>query len=320
MAFEEFNKNGWIPDEKGVQKLTVQQDHYAQTIQEVEKLCNDDDDSDRFWFQQFGKAFPNLVRNGQVTALNQGNVGSCVGNADARMKTVVGVLDVMVRKQAEKIFDAHISAEYAYAIGREVSGQLGSWDGSTNSWVIKGATEVGSVLMIDYPGIVNLSTYSASRCSEWARRGTPQELRPKAEKFQTLKYYRVRNAQEWWSMLGAGYAINLCSSWGGSGSRDADGVMAKRGSWGHSMCSYWRKKHARRGRLFGVQNSWGDSWASGPYPDLMPWGSFYITEADANWICQTGEVLATADVEQGFKPDYEWGNGAGWNDLLALAG
>ena len=312
---------GWIPDEKGLVAATERQVWHEALGQQISELAADDDDGDRFPWRTFASLQPQLFERDSRTdglrlkARNQGNAGTCVGAATAQLMTILQLLDITVRKEPER-WVGEVSIEWAYAAGRQIANQLGSWDGSTNSWQLS-ALEKWGVLFQKAYGSIDLTNYSPSRAQQWARSGVPAALKPEAVKHKLLKAYRIRSVDDWWTLLGAGYTVNLCSNWGGTSRRDSDGVMARSGTWAHSMASFFRRKHARRGRLFGVQNSWGSQHAEGGgaatvQPFDMPWGSFYITESEAAWIVKTGEVIAYCDFEGFRKPAAPWGTGHSW--------
>jgi hypothetical protein len=101
--------------------------------------------------------------------------------------------------------------------------------------------------------------------------------------------------------LGAGYTINMCSSLGFSGRRDAEGIIRRRGSWSHSMAVTSRRTTASGNRLVLVHQSWGDNWTDGPYWQDMPWGSFWIHIEDFGVAVRQRDSFAHASY-QGFLP------------------
>lgn len=313
---------GWIPDERGLVRVTEQRQGYEALAASFDQAIEDepDDNGDRYPWRLLLKDHPELfaidprTNLPRLKARNQGNAGTCVGAATAQGITVLSLLDIYLRNHGER-YQWPASIEWCYASGREISGQLGNWDGSTNSSQLRALLEWGVLFETKY-GDIDLSTYSPSRAQEWARRGTPSSLRPIAGQTKLLQALRIRSTDQWWKAIGLGYTINLCSGWGGSGKRDSEGVMSRSGSWSHSMISYWRRTSQKYGKLYGVQNSWSSGWAESSSdteePDDMPWGSFYITEENANWIVRSGEVIAYVDLDGFKRPRADWENIHGW--------
>ena len=131
-----------------------------------------------------------------------------------------------------------------------------------------------------------------------------------------LKSFRVRSVDQWWSLAGAGYPVNLCSGWGGTGYRDNEGYMKRASRWSHSMGNpATRRLHPKRGKSFLICNSWGNGWArkGSIWPEDMPHGSFWIDESDASWIVRNGEVIAYADFKGGFRKPYDWSKKIDWD-------
>ena len=305
---------GWVPDEAGLEEQTEGRFWYDLASQQVDQLIQDDPGGDTFHYRSLLKHKPQeFDSEGRLKALNQGSVGSCVGVATARLIDHLQSLDIDLRKQDETFCDL-TSPEWCYATGREAGGMLGGGDGSTNSGQLKALERFGVLFQRVY-GNHDLTKYSVSRCRDWGKRGAPDSLKPEAQRHKLLKSFRVRTVGQWWSLAGAGFPINLCSRWGGSGSRDSDGYMRRSQRWAHSMGNPGaRREHRSRGRSFLIVNSWGSGWAkSGAiWPKDMPYGAFWISEADASWIIKNGEVIAYADFEGGFKKPYDWSSPVAW--------
>jgi len=305
---------GWVPDEDGLQEQTEQRYWYDEAQQQVQALIEADDNEDTFHYRALRQFRPAQYRDDRLLSLNQGSVGSCVGVATARLIDHLQALDISFRNQSET-FCGLTCPEWCYATGREAGGMLGGGDGSTNSGQLKALERFGVLFQQEYQGY-DLRKYETGRCRDWGKRGVPEALKAEAVKHKLLKSYRVRSVAEWWSLAGAGYPINLCSGWGGSGSRDSDGYMRKNQRWAHSMGNPGtRRKHSSRGKSFLICNSWGSGWANSGaiWPDDMPFGSFWIGESDASWIIKNGEVIAYADFEGGFQKPYQWNKEVDWS-------
>ena len=193
-----------------------------------------------------------------------------------------------------------------YGIGREAGNMLGSGDGCFGSAVAEGETKIGTLWQTKYPSI-DLSDYSVSTCKQLGRVGIPKDLKDEAGKHKIVTAYQVKTADEAWSLIGAGNAINQCSDIGFNGQRDSDGAIKKNGSWGHSMAIVGRRTTAAGRKLFLIINSWGDDWTQGPLFEDQPPGSFY---ADFNTVGQAigqGDVFVKIDLN-GIQRIIDWNN------------
>ena len=310
------NDQGWIPDNSGVMRQTERQVWYGQAQEEVDRLIRDDPGGDTFSYRYLAKFKPEEYdSNNRLNAKNQGSVGSCVGVATARLIDHLQAIDIYLRQDSETFCDL-VSPEWCYATSREAAGMLGRSDGSTNSGQLKALQQDGVLFQRKY-GVYDLRKYSPNLCRVWGRWGVPDELRVEGAKHVLLKSFRVRSVDQWWSLAGAGFPVNLCSGWGGTGYRDSEGYMRKSGRWMHAMGNpAARRLHSRKGRSFLICNSWGNHWAKkgSIWPADMPHGSFWISESDAAWIVRNGEVIAYADFKGGFTAPYNWGKAIDWDN------
>ena len=153
----------------------------------------------------------------------------------------------------------------------------------------------GILLRKDY-GDVDLSKYNSAL---GARHQIPSKIySTEAKKHQVKTISMITTIEEARDALSNGYAISVCSGYGFSSRRDANGI-AKRGSgWSHAMawiaCDDSRKRF--RETLFLVQNSWG-KWNSGPRVHDQPEGSFWIREKDARGMLAQQGSWVFSDVE-----------------------
>jgi hypothetical protein len=72
-----------------------------------------------------------------------------------------------------------------------------------------------------------------------------------------------------------------------------------------ALSSYRGEKSGKEGYL--LQNSWGDSWVSGPiFPEDMPHGSGWITASDVMHYIKQGDTFSIAGYEGFKKRDIKW--------------
>ncbi len=230
---------------------------------------------------------------------NQGNVGSCTGNAEATDMDVLAGVEIAIAGENEE-FRAMASAAALYALGREKANMLRGGDGCYGSALADAVREWGTLHEMPYPGL-DLTGYTADLARRLGKHGIPADLKPVAAEHKCLHTANVKTAEEGWSLIGSGYTVNICSMVGFQGKRDAQGVIRRRGSWAHSMAVTSRRTTSAGTRLVLVHQSWGDDWTDGPYWEDMPWGSFWIVLEDFAAVLAQGDSFAHARYE-GFQP------------------
>jgi len=172
--------------------------------------------------------------------------------------------------------------------------------GMTCSGATRYVYENGGILVRKDYGDVDLSVYNSGL---GANHRIPDSIyKTEAKKHQVKTVSNVRTVEEARDALANGYALSVCSGYGFSSRRDANGI-AKRGSgWSHAMA--WVACDDTRERLnetlFLVQNSWG-MWNAGPKVHGQPDGSFWIREQDARGMLSGGGAWVYSDVD-GFPP------------------
>jgi hypothetical protein len=205
---------------------------------------------------------------------NQGQIGSCVGNAEAMVLSTELSVDIMMGRMPF-LYTTMASAESCYALSREAGNMLGGGDGSYGSAAAESSVKLGCLWMQPYQG-VDLSEYSVSLCREWGRGGVPANLKPIAAQTKLQSSYAIKKVDEAWAIIGAGHPINMCSQLGFDKRRDSDGASKQTGGWSHSMALIGRRTTASGRKLFICINSWGEDWVSGPVFEDQPQGSFGI--------------------------------------------
>ncbi len=294
---------GWIKDPTGYTA-------YAAALPAADDFWNElranDDGSDRYCYRALRLCLEDaklgrwLVLDGdwmRIRTYDQGNIGSCVGNADAKRWSYMAALDICLRLDPEQ-FVGMGCPEVAYGLSREMAGMLGRGDGSTGYGMAKANAGFGSVAQAVY-GRYDLQNYSVQTCYQFGLRGVPEEIKAVAQQHKYGQYLRVDTAEKAWLCAGAGLPFNQCSSvgWDDPRGRDEDGALRRRGSWSHSMCAGAARRTTKKGRrLILIDQSWYPDWTSGPYWLDQPEGSFY---ADLDAV---GEAVSEGDsfVDLGF--------------------
>lgn len=287
---------GWVPNPDAVAAFvaTLPWESFAGALDGG--LYGDDTDALLY------RAMSQLTGEQRLKSRNQGNVGSCVGNGTASAGDITTACEIVIKKEPEK-WVARQAADAAYGMSRQIVNQLGRWDGSNGSWAAKAIMEWGTLHEVPYSG-VDLSSYSAQRCKEWASKGVPAALREEAGKHKMGTAAQVKNAEEAKAALQNGYGLNVCSNQGFSAKRDSDGFMKASGSWAHSMAVIGYRGGNRRGFL--IWQSWGDNWGSGPvWPEDMPQASFWAEWDTFDRMCRAGDTFAYSNYS-GFPRQSPW--------------
>jgi hypothetical protein len=301
---------GWKPDEEATEAFVRSLPPiYAQ---QVDQLIDEDDEVDclnyRFLtnlIQKDGDPDRWLNDQGQLLSRNQNPAGTCVGFGTATPLDILAAADIAVRREPEA-FAGTFSPDWCYGASREISGNLGRWDGSYGSAAAKAIREWGTLLQSDSRYSEDLQSYDYKRARYWARYGVPEDLRTAAGDHKVLHTTRVNNADEAWVLIGNAYPFNMCSNIGWNADRDSDGAIRRRGNWSHSMGVTSRRTTPSGRRLFLVHQSWGDRWTGGPYWEDQPLGSFWADFDDIDRAIRQGDTFSYSGYE-GFirrRPDH----------------
>jgi hypothetical protein len=139
---------------------------------------------------------------------------------------------------------------------------------------------------------VDLSTYRSSIGHNWGRPGTPAWLNQIAAQNKAMRVYRCTSMQMAIDALALGYGLNVCSGFGFSNQRNADGIAEQRGSWAHAMAWVGVDATNPNNPLFLVQNSWG-VWNRGPKKYDQPDGSFFIRPSVAQRMLSGAYIIGS---------------------------
>ena len=266
---------------------------FSQTEAGQAELIVGDPDGNAFLWQLAAKGF-----GGQIPTLDQGSVGSCVGNGWAQGINYEIAIQAALNRGPPIDGKVVIPAEVVYG-GSRVNANGGRaplmGDGSNGSWAARFVTETGVCSRGVY-GPYDVTKYSESACRSLGRSGIQNELLAACKK-NTVSAALVNSADDIKKALLQGYPVPICSDVGfaGQSSRDADGFLKARGSWPHCMlvCGYRKDKNA-----FCILNSWGDNWVSGPLgPGNPPPGSFWCSYETMDRIAKQGDSFAVSAVK-----------------------
>lgn len=252
-----------------------------------------DADGNAFLWNIVAKGF-----GGQIPTLDQGGVGSCVGNGWAQGINYVIAIQAALNRGPPIDGKVVIPAEVVYG-GSRVNANGGRaplvGDGSNGSWAARFVTETGVCSRGIY-GPYDVTKYSESACRALGRAGIKGELLDACKK-NVVSAALVNSADDIKKALLQGYTVPICSDVGfaGQSSRDADGFLKARGSWPHCLLVIGYRKDKNG---FCILNSWGDNWVSGPLgPGNPPPGSFWITFETMDRIAKQGDSFAVSAVK-----------------------
>jgi hypothetical protein len=255
--------------------------------------------------------------------LDQGDIGSCVGNAFALGVTTAQSVDHVTGKLPRPPPACSVEPIYGGARTRAMLPPQsrgpafdGTYGGAAARWITGRCkdTTVGGVLHREVFGTFDLRQYSVSRCRQWGDRGVPDEL-AKLAAGTRMKCVQVSTWAELCASLERGSPVAICSQvgfepkWGAT--RDADGFKSRAGKWGHAMLA-WGVRHRengspRDGAL--IANSWGSRWISGPrWPDDQPDGTFWADRAAVEDMLRAGDSWAIgSDLDWRDLQNANWG-------------
>ena len=223
--------------------------------------------------------------------------GDCVSHSTRNAIDITRAVEIVNGENED--FLARGATEAIYQ-SRSHSGQ-----GMTCSGAARYVHQTGGILIRKDYGDIDLSTYNSSL---GAKKRIPKNVYiTEAKKHQVRTISNVRTVDEARDALANGYALSVCSGYGFSSRRDANGIAKRSGGWNHAMawiaCDDSRK--TLNETLFLVQNSWG-VWNSGPKLHDQPDGSFWIREKDARGMLSGGGAWVFSDVEGFPAREIDW--------------
>ncbi len=299
---------GWVPNpektEAFIRRIPVLYHHQIETLSET------DDNADRHLYRYVVRLAKDAgiknwtaTRDGKLVlrAYNQGSVGSCTGNAAACVVTTLSACEIVMSQKPHE-FKAFASADALYGLGREKANMLGqSGDGCYGASLAEAVTDFGTLYCMHYESAgIDLTNYNEKRCKKFGTKGVGNMLKTIAADHQVLNAVNVKNAKEAWSLIGSGYPINVCSNVGFQNKRGPEGVIEPAGTWNHAMAITARRTSAKYGRLFLIQNSWGDDWNATGYTDDEPNCSFWVRESVVDKMLKQGDSFAYSGLN-GFR-------------------
>ena len=219
--------------------------------------------------------------------------GDCVSHSTRNAVDITRAVEIDIAGELES-FETRSATEAIYQSRGHKS------QGMTCSGAAKYVHSKGGILLRKDYGEVDLSKYDSSLGS---KHKIPLSIyTTEAKKHQVQTISMITTVEEARDALANGYAISVCSGYGFSSRRDAQGIAKRSGGWSHAMawvaCDDTGERYKET--LFLVQNSWG-KWNSGPRVHSQPEGSFWIREKEARGMLGQNGSWVFSDVN-GFPP------------------
>lgn len=119
---------------------------------------------------------------------------------------------------------------------------------------------------------------------------------------------RISSADQAWEAASNYYAMTCASDWGGQMKppiRDGALLNSRVTTWQHQMCCIGRWRHPTLGKLFYILNSWSPR-AHGICPSGAQPGGFWVTFAEFDYICRSGEVYSMSQYDGYRAQTFSW--------------
>ncbi len=234
-------------------------------------------------------------------------VGDCVGQGHGHAVDLLQCVEFALAHPGRKPTPADIQevdTEWVYAASREITGQLGRFDGSYGAAAVKAMTEWGLVTrrMLGQAG-----AYDGRRARAWARSGVPDELKARAARFKLGAAAQVTRWEELEAAISAGHPVTICTAYGFELARDKDGFCRQLECWpmpngcgGHCMFIAGLR-YDRPGAC--IVQSWGPDTPGGPTSLDQPSFSFWADRDAVERILAEGDSWALSKAPH-------WGSSA----------
>lgn len=218
--------------------------------------------------------------------------GDCVSHAARNAADLSRAVEIHVHGEAE--------GWWARGATEAIYGSRGHGGaGMTCSGAARFLHLTGGILLRKAYPFADLSEYRAKHGMTWGSQGLPQDVVQEAKQHPVGTVSQVSTIEDARDALANGYGLLVCSNFGFSNRRDADGFARRQGRWAHAMAWIGCDDASNRPGFL-VQNSWG-KWNDGPQRHAQPDGSFWIDyDTAAAMLRQLGGFAVSHVV--GFPP------------------
>jgi len=222
---------------------------------------------------------------------NQGQMGSCVGNATTTAMEWCHIL-------ATRTFDTQLSRMHCYVESQRLSGISGD-RGSVVSSAVRLSKETGvpEESYWPYP-----RSYSATRPSNW------QALLENAAQYKIGQSYNMTSYDGIATFLGAGQGgVVIGIGWNSSVNR-AVVENYSGGGGGHALCflSLSDRKDSSGKNYVWMANSWGESWGNKGWAEVSPRAVSQMLDARNTTMIGLSDMPNVAPREVDWIKDSPW--------------
>lgn len=243
-----------------------------------------------------GKHFPTF----------QQKTGACVGTGGGIVLWILQAIEVVRLGDAEQVtFPFWL---FTYGKSRQIGGLRGRGEGSFGSAFAEAAKTAG-IFQYHLDGLPTptmtdrVVAYTSAQELDWSNGSAiPSKWADIAKKHLVRSAARIKSADQAAIAIQNYYPITIASDWGGqmapsiAGGDNPVRLNKRVTTWYHQMAvlAWW--DHPILGEIFFVQNSWGPD-AHGKAAGDEPAGGFWITRAEMDYICRTGECYAYSQFD-----------------------
>lgn len=177
----------------------------------------------------------------------------CTSHGDRSAYDITRSVEIDIKGEPEEYFLRSVT-EFGY-------GMRGSRGGGSSPAVLARAKrDYGTLFRQDYPGIINLSSYTYSIGANWGGRGVPESVKKLAKEHPIGELIVPKSLDQALDCLANGYAGHSGQSFACSSSQPSDGINRKKGSWNHDMATtgYDLSKEVWKEEVVFIAQSWGE--------------------------------------------------------------
>lgn len=226
-------------------------------------------------------------------------IGDCTSFGTGHGNDCLQCVEIVLQNEANEFLET--CTEAIYGLGREVAGMTGrrfAGDGCYGAAVTRAMVETGVLPRAFVPSGDGGATYDGSRAKSWGYRGVPDDVRAICQKYKLGGRALVKTWEEYVAAMKNGYPVAICSSWGGTYTRDANGFISRSKNWPHCMVALGVRFDIEGACIF---NSWPLGSFTGPTPLGMWEGSFWVSRQNLERILSEGDSFALSKAPD-FKP------------------
>lgn len=227
-------------------------------------------------------------------------IGDCVGFGNAHGIDLLETVE-LYQLQIDAASVHRTATEALYAMAKEISNDLGVFDGSYGGAAAKAMVRWGLLSYADLGDLGFDTVYSGDRAKQWGMSGVPAKVKDAAVSSKLRSAALVQTVEEAGAAIQNGHPVPICTARGFTMTRDAQGRCRIQGRWGHCMClGGYRGADSGFDPGFLVLQSWGPDQPGGPVVLNQPSWSFWADTADIARILAEGDSFALAGAA-GFR-------------------